>query len=129
MLVNGKAAKNGGKNYQVVAGNNIENAAYSSDGSTSTTPSAPTPAMAWKGIPPGSVESLGYSGPETIAAFPPIILDALSTDLRPACDPRDGNDLLAHYSRLRHGLRLGRDMSAPLVGPARLEIREGAIWA
>ncbi len=50
------------------------------------------------GRPPLSVlQSLGYTGRETIAFFPPLILDTISTDLLLACDPEEGNDLLANY--------------------------------
>jgi putative transposase len=41
---------------------------------------------------------LGYNGPDQIALFPPILLDDISTDLLLACDPEDGNDLLAEYT-------------------------------
>jgi transposase-like protein len=43
------------------------------------------------------LQSLGYSGPHLIAAFPPLLLDDVSDDLLLACDPLDGIDLLAHY--------------------------------
>ena len=38
-------------------------------------------------------------GPDQIAWFPPILLDAIRADFVLACDPEGGNDLLAHYSR------------------------------
>lgn len=41
---------------------------------------------------------LGYDGPDSIAAMPPILLDEISADLLLACDPEVGNDLLATYS-------------------------------
>ena len=43
------------------------------------------------------LQSLGYTGHQAIASFPPILLDRVSTDLLMACDPVDGIDLLAHY--------------------------------
>ncbi len=43
------------------------------------------------GRPPLSVlQRLGYTGPKTIASFPPLILDTISTDLLLACDPEGG---------------------------------------
>ena len=39
-----------------------------------------------------------YTGDLAIASFPPVLLDPISTDLLMACDPEDGNDLLAHYT-------------------------------
>ncbi len=51
------------------------------------------------GQPPFTVlRMLGYTGPDTLASFPPLILDTISSDLLLACDPRDGNDLLAYYT-------------------------------
>jgi len=44
------------------------------------------------------LKSLGYTGSNAIAAFPPLLLDKISSDLLLACDPEDGIDLLAHYS-------------------------------
>jgi transposase len=50
--------------------------------------------------PPLAVlEHLGYHPHTQIAAFPPVILDDLSTDLLCACDPQDGIDLLTQYIR------------------------------
>ena len=50
------------------------------------------------GNPPLTVlRELGYTGPDQIALFPPILLDQISTDLLLACDPEGGNDLLAYY--------------------------------
>jgi len=43
------------------------------------------------------LQDLGYTGHQAIAAFPPVLLDRLSTDLLMACNPEDGIDLLAHY--------------------------------
>ena len=43
------------------------------------------------------LQRLGYNGPEQIALFPPMLLDTISADLLVACDPEDGNDLLAYY--------------------------------
>jgi len=43
------------------------------------------------------LRSLGYTGDSAIAAFPPVLLDPISTDLVLSCDPEGGNDLLAHY--------------------------------
>jgi len=43
------------------------------------------------------LQSLGYTGHQAIAAFYPVLLDRLSTDLLMACDPVGGIDLLAHY--------------------------------
>jgi len=49
--------------------------------------------------PPLAVlQRLGYTGDERIALFPPVLLDAISTDLLLSCCPETGNDLLAHYS-------------------------------
>jgi hypothetical protein len=48
-----------------------------------------------------ALQDLGYTGPKAIAAFPPLLLDRISTDLLLACDSEAGIDLLAHYSR-RH---------------------------
>jgi len=50
------------------------------------------------------LRNLGYNGPGTLAALPPIILDDISTDLLRACHRGTGNDLLARYS-----VRLGRE--------------------
>ena len=48
--------------------------------------------------PPLAVlRQLGYDGPDSIAAMPPILLDEISADLLLACDPETGNDLLARY--------------------------------
>jgi hypothetical protein len=44
------------------------------------------------------LKSLGYTGSNAIAAFPPLLLDKISSDLLLACDPEDGIDLLAHYT-------------------------------
>lgn len=44
------------------------------------------------------LQSLCYTGQQAIVAFPPLLLDRISTDLLMACDPEDGNDLLAHYT-------------------------------
>nr|MBC7244598.1 transposase [Chloroflexota bacterium] len=50
------------------------------------------------GQPPLAVlQRLHYDIPNTIAFFPPILLDGISPDSFLACDPRVGNDLLAHY--------------------------------
>ncbi len=38
------------------------------------------------------IHRAGYTG-----LFAPLILDTISADLLLSCDPRDGNDLLAHY--------------------------------
>ena len=46
------------------------------------------------------LQSLGYTGDPAIAAFPPVLLDKLGTDLLMACDRVDGIDLLAHYTPL-----------------------------
>ena len=51
---------------------------------------------------------LGYRGSDAIAAFPPVLLDNISTDLLLACDSSDGNDLLTHYSLTRLHLLLVR---------------------
>jgi hypothetical protein len=49
--------------------------------------------------PPLAVlQRLGYTGDEWIALFPPVLLDAISTDLLLSCCPETGNDLLAHYT-------------------------------
>jgi putative transposase len=40
---------------------------------------------------------LGYNGPEHIALLPPLLLDAIGSDLLLACDAETGNDLLAQY--------------------------------
>jgi len=49
--------------------------------------------------PPLAVlQRLGYTGDERIALFPPVLLDAISTDLLLSCCPETGNDLLAHYT-------------------------------
>jgi transposase len=42
--------------------------------------------------------TLGYNGPATLGALPPIILDDISTDLVLACHKDPGNDLLARYT-------------------------------
>lgn len=47
--------------------------------------------------PLAMLQDLSYTGHQAIAAFPPVLLDDMSTDLLMACDPEDGNDLLAHY--------------------------------
>jgi len=55
------------------------------------------------------LQSLGYTGDPAIAAFPPVLLDKLGTDLLMACDPVDGIDLLAHYnSQLTYRLACDR---------------------
>jgi transposase len=41
---------------------------------------------------------LGYQGPETLVAFPPLLLDPISTELTLACRAKTGNDLLARYT-------------------------------
>ena len=41
---------------------------------------------------------LGYNGPATVAAMPPILLDEISTALAVACHQDPGNDLLATYT-------------------------------
>ena len=49
--------------------------------------------------PPLAVlRKLGYTGPDQIALFPPILLDNISTDFFLSCDPKGGTDLLAHYT-------------------------------
>ena len=45
------------------------------------------------------LQRLGYNGPEQIALLPPLLLDAIGTDLLLACEPETGNDLLAQYIR------------------------------
>jgi hypothetical protein len=40
---------------------------------------------------------LGYNGPATIAALPPVLLDEISTELTLAFPINGGNDLLATY--------------------------------
>ena len=47
--------------------------------------------------PLAALNDLGYTGDQTIASFPPILLDKISTRLIAQCDPEAGNDLLAHY--------------------------------
>jgi len=47
--------------------------------------------------PLDALRRLGYNGPDSIALFPPLLLDPISTDLLLACDPEVGNDLLAQY--------------------------------
>jgi hypothetical protein len=48
--------------------------------------------------PPLAVlEHLGYPSQKLMAAFPPVLLDDISTDLLCACDPEDGIDVLAQY--------------------------------
>jgi len=58
-----------------------------------------------KGKPPLTflrrLEEVGYDGPDTIALFPPILLDGISPDFFLACDPEGGNDLLAYYREVR----------------------------
>ena len=49
------------------------------------------------------LRDLGYTGPQAVAAFPPVLLDPISTDLLLACDSDDGIDLLAHYSQSAAG--------------------------
>ena len=44
-----------------------------------------------------ALQRLGYNGLRNMALFPPLLLDPISADLLVSCDPRDGNDLLAHY--------------------------------
>ena len=62
---------------------------------------------------------LGYNGSKKMALFPPLLLDPISADLLVSCDPRDGNDLLAHYRPLHHcnmtsrPCLLQRSVSAP----------------
>jgi hypothetical protein len=46
------------------------------------------------------LQDLSYTGHQAIAAFPPVLLDVMSSDLLMACDPEDGIDLLAHYMLL-----------------------------
>ena len=42
-----------------------------------------------EGRPPFAVvQALGYTGPDTLAYFPPLILDTISADLLLACDPK-----------------------------------------
>lgn len=49
--------------------------------------------------PPLAVmQDLGYPCPKLIAAFPPILLDDISTDLLCDCYPEDGIDVLAQYT-------------------------------
>lgn len=49
--------------------------------------------------PPLAVlKRLGYTGRDEIALFPPVLLDAISTDVVLSRDPEGGNDLLAHYT-------------------------------
>jgi len=43
------------------------------------------------------LQRLGYNGSEQIAVFPPVLLDAMSTNLVLSFDPDPGNDLLAQY--------------------------------
>jgi transposase len=52
--------------------------------------------------PLNMLQSCGYSGDERVALLPPILLDPISTDLLLSCDPKGGNDLLAHYNDLPH---------------------------
>jgi hypothetical protein len=47
--------------------------------------------------PPTVLQRPGYCRSDAIAAFPPVLLDNISIDLLIACDPSDGNNLLAHY--------------------------------
>jgi len=52
--------------------------------------------------PPLAVlENLGYTHDHSIALFPPILLDTISTDLLLSCDPQGGNDLLTYYRPAR----------------------------
>ena len=49
--------------------------------------------------PPSQVLSqLGYTGPASIAAMPPVLLAPISSDLLLACDPEGGTDLLTRYT-------------------------------
>ncbi len=48
--------------------------------------------------PLDALRGLDYNGPDSIALFPPFLLDPISTDLLLACDPEVGNDLLAQYN-------------------------------
>ena len=48
--------------------------------------------------PLDALRRLDYNGPDSIALFPPLLLDPISTDLLLACDPEVGNDLLAQYT-------------------------------
>ena len=48
--------------------------------------------------PLAALQDLSYTGHQTIAAFPPVLLDHMSTDLLMACDPETGNDLLVHFT-------------------------------
>jgi hypothetical protein len=50
------------------------------------------------------LKDLGYNGPESIALFPPLILDYVSTDLLLSFDPEGGNDLLAYYKKCNWSL-------------------------
>jgi len=43
---------------------------------------------------------LRYNGPDSLAAFPPILLDPISSDLLLSCDPEVGTNLLAQYKAL-----------------------------
>ncbi|MGQ9586397.1 MAG: hypothetical protein ACUVXG_13490, partial [Anaerolineae bacterium] len=66
--------------------------------------------------PLAALRRLGYTGPDQIALFPPILLDAISADFVLACNPEDGNDLLAHYRRavvLAGVARPGSSTSSP----------------
>ena len=52
--------------------------------------------------PPLNVlQSCGYGGDERVALLPPVLLDPISADLLLSCDPKGGNDLLAHYKKGR----------------------------
>ena len=43
------------------------------------------------------LQSLGHTGDQAIAAFHPVLLDRLSTDLLMTCNSQGGIDLLAYY--------------------------------
>ena len=48
-----------------------------------------------------TLEEGRYNGPDTLALFPPILLDVISPGFFLACDPEGGNDLLAYYTAKR----------------------------
>ncbi len=70
--------------------------------------------------PPLAVlRSLGYTGDDHIALFPPIVLDPISTDLLLLSDPQGGNDLLATYMASRPG---SYPMATPATGSRRTRL-------
>ena len=50
-------------------------------------------------------QDLSYTGHQAIAAFPPVVLDDMSTHLLMACDPKDGDDLSADHKALGNVIR------------------------